>query len=58
MMTRKDYVKTARILCEFGGRDTVRAVDFDALVLEFAVMFGADNPNFNRQRFIAACNGM
>lgn len=52
MMTRKDYVKTAEILNDyyFGGTDV------DEMIQAFVEMFEADNPNFDRDRFIYAVN--
>lgn len=54
MMTRKDYVNTARILKDYSG-----AMDHDwfyDLVNDFADMFSEDNERFDRERFILFCN--
>lgn len=53
MMTRKDYVKTAEILNNalFDTYET-----FGDFVDAFVEMFEADNPNFDRDRFIYAVN--
>lgn len=52
MMTRKDYVETARILREHAHE--MNAGTFGHMVREFAVMFERDNDRFDRQRFIEA----
>ena len=52
MMTRKDYVETAKILNEY-----VDEIDFSILAdiaENFATMFANDNPRFSHQRFIDA----
>lgn len=51
-MTRKDYVAIAAILrlAVFAdGQERRRVIDV------FARLFEEDNPNFNRSRFIDAC---
>lgn len=54
MMTRKDYVATAKILSNFSlGID---ALVFEDLCDEFAEMFEADNPKFDTARFLEACH--
>ena len=54
MMTRKDYVATADILCSF--KDLIGdQFTYHDLVDEFAAMFEADNPRFDAQRFFDAC---
>ena len=53
MMSRKDYVKTSKILLE-----TLMEVDdviYGETVNRFADYFASDNPNFNRTRFFEAC---
>lgn len=53
-MTRKDYVAVAKIIADNdSGMSiwTVRARIADAL----AEMFAADNPRFDRERFLKAC---
>ncbi len=32
-------------------------IDMDAVVTAFADMFAADNPRFDRERFVRACEG-
>ena len=54
MMTRKDYIKTAEIL-KYVSDKTHPAV-FSKMVLDFAVMFAMDNPNFNAKKFYEASN--
>jgi hypothetical protein len=53
MMTRKDYVETARILNKFV--DCIDKNDFDDLVFEFSEWFASDNPRFDEQKFYDAC---
>lgn len=54
MMTRKDYINTAKIL-----KDYSRAMEpdwFEDLVNDFADMFSVDNERFDRERFVLFCN--
>jgi hypothetical protein len=53
MMTRKDYVETARILNNFV--DVIDKNDFDQLVFEFSEWFASDNPRFDESKFYDAC---
>ena len=53
MMTRKDYVETAKILNKFV--DVIDASDFDELVFQFSEWFASDNPRFDEQKFYDAC---
>ena len=53
MMTRKDYVETAKILNKFV--DSIDANDFDELVFQFSEWFLSDNPRFDESRFYDAC---
>jgi hypothetical protein len=53
MMTRKDYVETARILNNFV--DVIDKNDFDDLVFQFSEWFASDNPRFDEQKFYDAC---
>lgn len=57
MMTRKDYVETARIIADFRQRnnDALPALAFMRMVQAFADMMEADNSRFDRERFITAC---
>lgn len=50
MMTRKHYIKFARMIAEMLDRSEARRMAF-ALCEEF----GADNPRFDRSRFLKAC---
>ena len=54
MMTRKDYIATAEIL-KYASTKTHPAV-FSKMVVDFAVMFAMDNPNFNANKFYEASN--
>jgi hypothetical protein len=53
MMTRKDYVETAKILNQFS--DTIPSHVFQDLVFEFSEWFSADNPRFDENKFWDAC---
>lgn len=52
MMTRKDYVATAKILNNY--KDEIDYLVISEMADEFAEMFEADNPNFDYQKFIDA----
>ena len=54
MMTRKDYVETARILNYIS--DKVLPAIFSKSVGDFAEMFAKDNPRFDVKRFHQASN--
>lgn len=53
MMTRKDYIETAKILNKFS--DSIDSHDFENLVFEFSEWFLSDNPRFDEQKFFDAC---
>jgi hypothetical protein len=53
MMTRKDYVETAKILNQFV--DSIDSHVFQDLVFEFSEWFSADNPRFDENKFWDAC---
>jgi rhamnogalacturonyl hydrolase YesR len=53
MMTRKDYVETAKILNLFV--DEMDSKTFKDLVFEFSEWFMSDNPRFDENRFWDAC---
>jgi hypothetical protein len=55
MMTRKDYVETARILNKY--KDEVDEVAWCDMVDDFSFWFEKDNPNFNNTKFVEACYG-
>lgn len=52
MMTRKDYIATAEILKY--NSDKMHPALFSKMVVDFAVMFALDNPNFDAKRFYKA----
>lgn len=54
MMTRKDYVETARILNKY--KNSIDEKDFIDLVDDFSFMFEKDNERFNTEKFVEACN--
>lgn len=53
MMTRKDYVETAKILNEFV--DSIDSHVFQDLVFEFSEWFASDNSRFDEDKFSQAC---
>lgn len=53
MMTRKDYIATAKILNNF--KDEMAYTAFEDLVLEFAEFFESDNERFDAIKFEEAC---
>ena len=53
MMTRKDYVETAKILNLFV--DEMDSQTFQSLVFEFSEWFMSDNPRFDEDKFWQAC---
>ena len=54
MMTRKDYVETARILKKY--KTFLDEKDFIDLADDFSYMFEKDNERFNMEKFLEACN--
>lgn len=52
MMTRKTFEQTAEIL-KYASDKTHPAL-FSKMVLDFAVMFAMDNPNFDAKKFYKA----
>lgn len=50
MATRKDYIATAKILAA-NPDEVMRAEQ----ARHFADLYAADNPRFDRARFLAAC---
>jgi hypothetical protein len=53
MMTRKDYIATAKILNQF--KDEINKTTFEDLVYEFSEFFYADNSRFDGVKFENAC---
>jgi hypothetical protein len=53
MMTRKDYIETAKILNQFANE--IDSKTFQDLVFEFSEWFTADNPRFDENKFWDAC---
>lgn len=52
-MTRKDYVMIAEVLAKFTAEGGV-VVERDAMAYDLADALGADNPRFDRRRFLVA----
>jgi hypothetical protein len=57
MTTKKDFEATARILKDQRGmaRALGQIAMLDNICIEFAALYGKDNPQFKRDRFLAAC---
>jgi hypothetical protein len=53
MMTRKDYIATAKILNQL--KDEINKTTFEDLVYEFSEFFYADNERFDGVKFENAC---
>ena len=56
MMTRKDYVKIAKAISNVPNSDANETIWKNAVVDELCTIFIEDNPNFDRTRFLTACN--
>lgn len=54
-MTKKDYIKFAKMLSKFGTSNMIGMSEFKILVEEMSYIFQEDNPSFNRERFFEAC---
>jgi hypothetical protein len=57
-MTRKDYEKIARMLANLSvvTVSNVALVHRQTLIDRMADIMAADNPRFNRDRFLTACD--
>jgi hypothetical protein len=55
-MTRKDYIEAAKLLRDSYPPGCLGDARHDAAMV-FAAFFAADNPRFDRQRFLDAVNG-
>jgi hypothetical protein len=53
MMTRKDYVETAKIINMFA--DSIDSHVLQDLIFEFSEWFSSDNPRFDENKFWDAC---
>lgn len=57
-MSRKDYVMLARVIRSnkvLNAADPNASEAVDDLAKDIASALYSDNPNFNRERFLAAC---
>lgn len=59
-MTKKDYEAIARILATNSPQDadpkkSIRALVVSSIAQQFCGVFAADNPRFDRARFLKAC---
>jgi hypothetical protein len=52
-MTRKDYVKHAKIICKY----TKQGVSFDmcSYIEDLSESLKKDNPKFDKEKFLEAC---
>ena len=68
--TKKDYVAVSKVICdslfwfpadvadkEKALKNRISREAIEMVAEEFCVMFRDDNPNFNEQKFMEACNG-
>lgn len=53
-MSRKDYVKFAQMMRQ---ADDLTEKQRNTMANRMATVFALDNPNFDRVRFISACEG-
>ena len=60
MMTRKDYVKIAKAINNNSYSATKGGMNYliieENLINALCTIFIEDNPNFDRARFLTACN--
>lgn len=55
MLSKKYYVAIAKVICNIytqSSRNEISSHGLKTIVHSFADLFQADNPNFDRQRFI------
>ena len=55
-MTKKDYIKIAKILRAYKLVDGTAKTMREMLISDFSYMLKADNQNFDKQRFIDYIN--
>jgi hypothetical protein len=55
-MTKKDYIKAAEIVSESKWDSKVKSAERQRLADAFVRLFQGDNPRFNKERFLTACN--
>lgn len=57
-MTRKDYAAAAKLIKEFDSDGNFsRKVDKKNVMVFLSEFFQQDNPRFNKERFLKACDG-
>ena len=54
-MTRKDYIKIASIIKDSKCENYNTRINKYTLIEDLCIMFKEDNNNFDKQRFINAC---
>ena len=57
MFSQKHYVEIAKLLKAQYDEGSSRTETLDSVVDEFVSMFGDDNPNFSREKFLTAVWG-
>jgi len=55
-MTRKDYIEIANAINENTMNDTQPIINKKTFIVDLCVVFKCDNSNFNKSKFIDACN--
>lgn len=62
-MTKKDYIAIAKIIKENSdyhdpddGESNTKCITVKTLTNELSKLFAADNPHFNKDKFIKACD--
>lgn len=57
-MNRKDYVLIAGVFAKEADKDLapLEKVMLERLIWRMAKVLAEDNPNFNHERFVKACN--
>ena len=57
-MTKKDYIKIASIIKDnklYTNNSTRKILKHDSLIDDLCIMFKQDNNNFDKVRFVEAC---
>lgn len=54
-MTKKDYIKAAEIIAQTKWDSKVKPAERSRLAQAFVQFFAGDNPRFDRERFLSAC---
>jgi hypothetical protein len=54
-MTKKDYIKAAEIVANTKWDSKVKPAERQRMADAFVRLFQGDNPRFNKERFMTAC---